>query len=264
MKNKGIQLGSVLVVMLLIGMVFVPAVSAKAEKSRYDVLLKPCGITIKEFETTITEQNKIGDKFVFSGNFNFDVEKEIDGQLKSQKSKGTFNGVIEADGSIHTEYSGDNFKLKYDIKKIGESNEKLTYKLSEVITHEGDTKILDETFEVSKQDAKAISKLDNNLDNSINVNALLTKYDLPSTAPSGSILLWNNLQYSDLIVDLFLLAAIAAKFNVAVAVILAIIAAAINAIPEWFDFDPKNVYLDIFFSTDPNQIIHIEVDYFYY
>ena len=76
--------------------------------------------------------------------------------------------------------------------------------------------------------------------------------------------MWNNLQYSDLIVDLFLLAAIAAKFNVAVAVILAIIAAAINAIPEWFDFDPKNVYLDIFFSTDPNQIIHIEVDYFYY
>ncbi|MCD4845952.1 MAG: hypothetical protein K8R25_15850 [Methanosarcinales archaeon] len=263
MKNKGIKFGSVLVVMMLMGMAFVPAVSAKAEKSRYDALLKPCGITIKEFETTITEKNKIGDKFVFSGNFNFDVEKKIDGQLKSQKSKGTINGVIESDGSIHTKYSGDDFKLKYDLVKINESNEKIKYQFSEVITHEGKTTRIDETIEVPKQDAKAISNLDTNIDKSTPVNALLTKYDIPSTAPPNSIKVWNDLQYSDLIVDLALLATIAVFFNIAVAKILAMITALVVAIPEWLDFDPDNVYFDIY-CYGPNPNIHMEIDYIYY
>lgn len=44
---------------------------------------------------------------------------------------------------------------------------------------------------------------------------------------------------------------------------MAFVPAAINAIPEWLDFDPKNVYLDIFLTPTTPEI-HIEVDYFYY
>ena len=260
-RNKGMQLSAVLAVIMIVSMVFVPAVSAKAEKTKYDVFLDPYGITVNNFETKITEQYQIGDQFVFSGDFKFDVEKNIDDELRSIKSKGTFNGVFEADGSIHTEYSGEDFKLESDIVKVGESIENFTYQMSEIITYKGNTKIIEQTFEVPKQDVKTIS----NPDDSGTVNALLTKYDLPSYAPPGSILIYNNLQYSELIADIVLLAAIAALIpgGMTVAGVLALIAAALIAIPYWIDVDPDNIYVDVFFVPIPTSL-YIEVDYFYY
>lgn len=261
MKSKSMKLGAMFAVMLIIGMAFVPAVSAKAEKSKYDVLFEPHEITVNNFETTITEQYQIGDQFVFSGDFKFEVEKNIDDKLKSIKSKGTFNGVFEADGSIHIEYSGEDFKLESDIVKVGESIENFTYQMSEIITYKGNTKIIEQTFEVPKQDVKTtLTPGDSGA-----VNALLTKYDLPSYAPPGSILIYNDLQYSELIVDIVLLAAIAALIpgGMTVAGVLALIAAALTAIPYWLDVDPDNIYMDVFFVPIPTSI-YIEVDYFYY
>lgn len=261
-RNKGMQLSAVLVVIMVVSMVFVPAVSAKAEKSKYDVLLNSYGITVNDFETKITEQYQIGDQLVFSGDFKLDVEHNIDDKLKSIKSKGTFDGVLEADGSTHIEYNGEDFKSEFDIVKIGESIDDFTYQMSQISTYKGNKKIIEDTLEVPKQNINTIS----NPDDSGTVNALLTKYDLTSYAPPGSIKIYNDLPYPELVTDIALLGTIIAfvpGIGLTIAGLIAICVAALLCIPNWIDVDPENIYVDVFFVPIPTSI-YVEVDYLYY
>lgn len=262
MKSKSMKLGAMFAVLLIVGMAFVPAVSAKAEKSKYGDYLNSYGITVNDFETKITEQYKSGNQLVFSGYFKLNVENNIDDKSKNIKSKGTFNGVLEADGSTHIEYNGEDFKSEFDIVKIGESIENFTYQMSQIITYKGNTKKIEEIFDVPKQNINTIS----NPDDSETVNAFLTKYDMPSYAPPGSIKIYNDLPYPELVADIALLGAIAALIpggGLTIAALIGIIVAALWCIPNWIDVDPENIYMDVFFVPIPPSIF-VEVDYLYY
>lgn len=258
-KNKGMQLGAVLAAMLLVSMVFVPAVSAQAIKSEWDKkMLESNGVTVNDFETKITDYNKIGDKIVYSGDFRIDVEKNIEGNLERIKSKGTFKGVINANKSIQVEYSGNDFKSNTNIVKAGTTNGNTTYQVKEVVTYKGKTKNSDRTFELPETEAKIAT----NSQESGTVNALLTKVDLQSFAPWGSILVFNDVQYADILAGGVVAAAILAYYGVP-GVIAGIIVAVGYAIPEWMDIEPRNIYVDIFYVWYLPMGLYAEVDYYY-
>lgn len=259
-KNKGMQLGAVLAALLIVSMAFVPAVSAQAIKSEWDKkMLESYGVTVNDFETKITDYNKVGDKIVYSGDFRIDVEKSIEGNLERIKSKGTFKGVINANGSVQVEYSGNDFKSNTNIVKVGTTNGNTTYQVKEVVTYKGQTKKSDRTIEIPETEAKTVT----NSQEPGTVNALLTKVDLPSSAPWGSVLVFNDVQYADILAGGAIVAAILAYFGVP-GVIAAIIVAVGYAIPEWMDVDPRNIYVDIFYVWYwPNMPMYAEVDYYY-
>ncbi|AKB18994.1 hypothetical protein [Methanosarcina sp. WWM596] len=139
-KNK-IKIGAVFVAMILVSLAFVPAVSAQAETRWYKQLLESNQITVNDFDTELTEYEKVGDQIHFSGTFKFDVEKDIDKETKKLKSSGTISGIIYPDSSIHTECTGDNFKLVTDTSKIGEDKENFLYQTEQTLTVNGKKKL---------------------------------------------------------------------------------------------------------------------------
>jgi hypothetical protein len=155
MTKTKIRIGAIFAAMILVSLAFVPAVSAQAETKWYKQLLESNHITVNDFDTELTEYEKVGDQIHFSGTFEFDVEKEIDKQIKKLKSSGTVSGIIYPDSSIHTECTGDNFKLVTDTSKIGEDEENYLYQTEQMLTVNGKTSSQTETFEVSKEQVDA-------------------------------------------------------------------------------------------------------------
>lgn len=260
MKNKGMQLGAMLAALLIMSMAFVPAVSAQAIKSEWEKkMLESNGITVNDFETKITDYNKVGDQIVYSGDFRIDVEKSLEGNLERIKSKGTFKGIINANGSIQVEYSGNDFKSNTNIVKVDTTNGNTTYQVKEVITYKGQTKKSDRTIKIPETGAKTIT----NSQEPGTVNALLTKVDLTSSAPWGSLLVFNDVQYSDILAGAAIVVGIIEYFG-GPGVVAAIILAIGIAIPEWMNIDSENIYVDIFYVWYwPSPGMYPEVDYYY-
>ena len=256
------RISALFMAMLLLGVAFVPSVSAKAESSAWGAkLLESKGVTVNDFETTITHYDKVGDQIIYSGDFKIDVEKNINGTLERIKSKGTFKGVVDADGSAHIEYSGNGFKSNTDIVKLGTANGNTTYKVSEVVTHKGQTKKLARTVEVPE--IKVEGKTDSEAYGADDVHMASTnKVDLPSCAPWGAILVFNDVQYADILAGGVIAAAILAYFGTP-GVIAAIIVAVGYAIPEWLDVDIHDIYVDIFWVWYLLYGMYSEVDYYY-
>lgn len=266
-KNK-IKISAVFAAMILVSFAFVPAVNAQAETKWYKQLLESNQITVNDFDTELTEYEKVGDQIHFNGTFKFDVEKDIDKQTKKLKSSGKISGIIYPDSSIHIECTGDNFKLVTDTSKIGEDEENFLYQTEQILTVNGKTSSQTEKFEVSKKQIDAYKAQPVNFIESTDPVMSTTKetkvkVDLPSLAPPGSILVFNDVQYADILATGAVLAAILAYFGVVQAAALAAVAVAVGtAIPEYLDIDPRDIYLDFF--TNPLVTFYIEVDYYYY
>jgi hypothetical protein len=91
-----------------------------------------------------------------------------------------------------------------------------------------------------------------------------TKFDVPSLAPYGSILVFNNFKYSNILNGLSVVAAIAAYFKITqVAVTTAAIQAVLQAIPGYYNVSSDDIYIDFFIIPRHNPF-YCEVDYFYY
>lgn len=264
MTKTKTRIGAIFAVMILVSLAFVPAVSAQAETKWYKQLLESNQITVNDFDTELTEYKKVGDQIHFSGTFEIDVEKNMNKQTKKLKSSGTISGIIYADSSIHTECTGDNFKLVTDTSKIDEDEENFLYQTEQTLTVNGKTNSQTETFEVSKEqvdayEAQSVNFIESN-DSVMSTKSTKVKVDLPRTAPLGAYRVFNDVQYADILVSGAVLAAILAYFGVAQGALLTAVAVAIgDAIPEYLDIEPEDIYLD--FYTNPAWI---EVDYYYY
>ena len=267
-QSKGMQLGTLLAVMLLLSMAFVPAVSAQAEIAWYEHMLESNGVMINDFDVKLDNYGKVGDKIHYDGTFKIDVERSVDSKLKKLKAKGTISGLINSDGSVHVEYIGNNFNFIMDSIKIGEDQENILYQYEQTLTIDGKTQKLNEIVEVPKSQLNVVDEgisLSLTDEQSVSLLSSGTKVDLPSTAPWGSILIYNNVQYADLLVTGGIIIAILAFFGLGPVAGLAAIALAVAiAIPEYYDVDVRDIYLDFFLTINPASLLYVEVDYFYY
>jgi len=188
----------------------------------------------------------------------------VNSKLKTLKTEGTFSGVIKADGSNHAEYVGQNFNFVMDLSIIEEKQESILFNYEQSLTVDGVTKKSAEVVEVPKEQVDIVNQdMLVSLSNTPSIGLLrLTKINVPSYAPLGSVLIYNDLQYADLLVSSGIIVAVMAFFGLTVAAGLAAIAAAVlAAIPEYYDVDYRNIYLDFFLT--PSLGMHVEVDYFY-
>ncbi len=267
-KSKGMQLGTLLAVMLLLSMAFAPAVSAQAEIAWYEHMLESNGVMINDFDVKLDNYGKVGDKIHYDGTFKIDVERSVDSKLKKLKAKGTISGLINSDGSVHVEYIGNNFNFIMDSIKIGEDKENILYQYEQTLTIDGKTQKLNEIVEVPKSQQNVVDEgisLSLTDEQSVSLLSSGTKVDLPSTAPWGSILIYNDVQYADLLVTGGIIIAILAFFGLGpVAGLVAIALAIAIAIPEYYDVDARDIYFDFFLTINPLSLLHVEVDYFYY
>ncbi len=134
------------------------------------------------------------------------------------------------------------------------------------MTVNGETNTPKETFKVPKEQINALKGQSIDSAEYTHPNSLLAskvKVDLPSLAPYGSVLIYNNMQYETILDSLSILIAIASYFKVTQAVAGAAIAFAIGtAIPGYLDIDPRDIYLD-FFLVPIGATMWVEVDYYY-
>ena len=275
-QNRGIRAFSLLLAFLLVSMAFMPVVSAESQKASWQrVVLEKSGFTVNNLEQTITSTEKSADKVVYSGTYKIDVEKTIDGQLKRLNTAGTFTTSIDADGSMRMEcYSdtptsgikGDGADLSFvsDIKKIGEADGKRQYLVNQQITVDGKTHDTQSTLEVPVNTQTDVSS---KLIDAEKGMLAKTKYDLPSNAPWGSILVFNDVQASQIIGGAAILGVIAAYFGGAPGVILLMCIEIIDRIPALVGVAQEDIYVDIWFITwlaplFPNNMF-MEVDYYY-
>lgn len=267
MVKKKIEIGAVFAAILLVSIAFVPAVSAKAETRWEKQVLESNGITVNDFDTKLTKYEKVGNQIHYSGTFKFDVEKNVGNEIKRLKSSGTFIGIIDSDTSIHTEYSGENFKVVTDISKIGEDKENFIYQSEEVTTVNGKINNVKETFKVPKEQINAFKE---NSMNSIKNSSLSksvkssgkVKVDLPNIIPPGSHLLFNDVKYSYILAGASIVGAIASALGVGQAVLIGnVIYAVGSAVPTFLDIEPADIYID--FYSNPYMGPFAQVDYYY-
>jgi hypothetical protein len=261
---------------LLVSMAFMPVVSAESQKVSWQrVVLEKSGFTVNNLEQTITSTEKSADKVVYTGTYKIDVEKTIDGQLKRLNTAGTFTTSIDADGSMRMEcYSdtptsgikGDGADLSFvsDIKKIGEVNGKRQYLVNQQITVNGKTHDTQNTLEVPVNTQTDVSSKLIDAEKGMQAKTL---YDLPSNAPWGSILLYNDVQASQIIAGGLILAAVAAAFGGTPGAVIGILMVAIDQVPALVGVAKEDIYVDIWFITwlaplFPNNM-YMEVDYYY-
>ena len=246
---------------------FVPAVSAQAETKFHEQFLESNQITVNDFNTKMTKYEKVGNQIHYASTFKFDVEKDINNKIKTLKSSGTFTGIISPDSSIHVEYTGDNFALVTDTSKIGEDQENVLYQYEQVMTVNGETSTQKETFKVPQEQINALKEQSIDSAEYAHPNSLLAskvKVDLPSLAPYGSVLIYNDMQYETILDSLSILIAIAAYFKVPQATAAAAVALAVGtAIPNYLDIDPRDIYLAFFLTTNVSSPMWVEVDYYY-
>ncbi|ABE52705.1 hypothetical protein [Methanococcoides burtonii] len=261
-------IGVILTAMLLVSMLLMPAVSAKAETTWHSQMLESNGISTNDFDVKLTSYEKIGEEIHYTGDFKIDVEKMIDGKLKTLKSKGTISGIVNQDGTINVEYSGNNFNFVLNSMKIGDDQENVLYQFDQVLTVDGKTENSKDIIKVPKNQ---ITLIDKEMQASLTedqVSSFLkskTKVDLPSTAPGGSLLIYNDVQYADLLVTGGIIIAILVFFSMGTTAGLgAIVLAVAVAVPEYYDVDTRDIYIDFFLTLYPLSTMHVEVDYFYY
>jgi len=262
--NENIKISAMFMALLVVSLAFLPAASAKAEIAWYEQMLESKDITVHDFDVKITNYEKVGEDIYYTGDFKINVEKEVDNKLKNLKTKGTVSGIIKADGSIHAEYVANNFNFVMDSSIIEEKQESILCKFEQSLTIDGKTKKSNEVIEMPKNQIDTHNKeVLESSNNEESVSLSSTKIDVPSTAPLGSVLIYNDLQYADLLVTSGIIVAVLAFFSMGTAAGLAAIAAAVlAAVPEYFDVDYRDIYLD-FFLTTPYPGMHVEVDYFY-
>jgi hypothetical protein len=264
--HEKVRMSAIFMALLVVSLAFVPAVSAKAEISWQKQMLESNGISVNDFDVKMTSYEKVGDDIHYAGEFKIDVEKTVDGKLKTLNTKGIISGIIKSDGSTHIEYIGNNFDLRVDSSKMGSSQENALYQLDQVLIIDGDTK---ETSEIIKVPKEQIATIDEEArtslsgEQSVSLLKSKTKIDIPSTAPWGSTLIFNDVQYEDILVSSVILGAILSYFSIGQLAALAAIAIAIaSAIPAYLDINPRDIYLDFFLTINtPNM--YVEVDYYY-
>jgi len=266
MKIKGIyRICALLMALFIVSLSFASAASAKAEITWYEQVLEYEGINVNDLDIQLTNYEKIGDEIHYSGIFKIDVEKEVNKNIKKLDTKGSFSGIIKADGSEHSEYSGDNFNFVMDTSKVDENQKNVSYKCEQSLTIDGKIIASNEVIEVPKEQIQSIdNKIQDSTNNDKSISALASKrkIDLPSTAPWGSRLIYNNVKYSNILGTAQILAAILAFFNLGTSAGLAAIAVAVaSAIPGYYNVDPANIYIDFFLTLTPGM--YCEVDYFY-
>lgn len=146
---------------------------------------------------------------------------------------------------------------------VSESSDAITLKIEQMVVKNGVVKASSDVVTLPKAERPDIDDLGGV--SSIGLTSGKTKIDLPSMAPPGSTLVFNDVQYFYLLHGTVALAAIATYFGVLPAVILGLVAAALNALADYGDFDPEDCYLDVWLVPEPHPLapILIEVDYVY-
>ncbi|WP_135606792.1 hypothetical protein [Methanococcoides sp. NM1] len=264
--HEKVRMSAMFMALLVVSLAFVPAASAKAEITWQEQMLESNGISVNDFNVKMTSYEKVGDEIHYNGDFKIDVEKKVDDKLKMLKTKGTFSGIIKPDGSTHIEYIGNNFDLRVDSSKIGENQENILYQFDQVMTVDGKTKKTNEIREVPKEQIVNIDEeMGTYISGEQSVSLLSSsKIDVPSTAPWGSTLIYDDVQYADILATGAILTGILAYFGLAQAAALSAIAVAVGyAIAEYAEVDTHDIYLDFFLTLNPLSPMHVEVDYFY-
>jgi hypothetical protein len=264
---------SMLFALLLVSITFMPIVSAKTQSQGWESqFLENSGYTVNTFEQTITSSETLGNQIIYSGNYKIDVQKNIDGTVKRLNTEGVFKEIINADGSVRIECisnapkdngkgEGNNFNLVTDLKKIGEVDGKTRYQVNQQISADGKNHVAQSTFDVPKQQTGVATVPDAAMK-----TLSKTKYDLPSHAPAGAILVYHDIQASQLMSGAVILSLIAAYFGGAPGVLLAFVIQIIDAVPALLGVAKEDIYVDVFLipwaSSFPDNI-YMEVDYYY-
>ncbi|ATU07326.1 hypothetical protein [Methanohalophilus portucalensis] len=231
-------------------------------------MLESNGIYVNDFDAETTSYEKVGDEIHYEGDFKIDVEKKVDDKFKMLKTKGTFEGTIKPDGSMQVEYIGNNFNLHMILSNIGKNQETILYQFDQVMTVDGKTKKTNKIVQVPNEQ---IADVDGGMGTDISENeefvspfSSKTKVDLPSTAPWSSTLIYDDIQYADILATGAILTGILSYFGLAQAAALSAIAVAVGyAIAEYGDVDTRDIYLGFFLCLSPSSPMHVEVDYFY-
>jgi len=260
--NIGMRALSVLLAVLLVSVAMVPAVAAQSEKHFEEELLQNMGIKVNSIDTELCDYKKVGDTIFFNGNVKFDAESGISGKFERIYADQQVNGHYSENGSYRIESVGTNYRSVIDAQVVSESSDAITLKIEQMVVKNGVVKASSDIVTLPKTESPDINDL---RVSSIGLTSDKTKIDFPSLAPSGSTLVFNDVKYSDLMWGTAALAAIAMLFGVVPGVILTLVAVALQAIPDHYDFEPGDCYLDIWLVPEPHPSapILVEVDYIY-
>ena len=240
---------------------FVPVASAGGQSRLEQEMLQMANITVNSLDTQLIDYWKVDDKLFFEGIVNFDAESNFEGTLKRIVADQDVNGYVCDDGSYHIESIGKGYTSTIDARKVLEDPDSVTYKVDQTVVINGVQKTTSDSVIVPKnqnEEAIALPPIESG-----GVASARGMVDLPSLAPPGSILIFNDIRYSDLMWGSAALAIIASYFGVVPGVVAGLVAVALQAIPEYYDFDPDDVYLDVWLTPNPSQIMYAEVDYLY-
>ena len=263
MKLKlGMRVLSLLLVFALIGAMFVPAVSAESDRRFEEELLKNAGIKVNNLDTESLEYEVIGDKTFIHGNIKFDAEAGIGGKSEKIVANQEVNGYYCNDGSFHIESVGSKFRSVTDAQLVFEDSDSIKFRIEQSVTKNGVTEKSSDivTYEKKGTDTKKSNEL---ITTSENLKSGKTKIDIPSAAPSGATLIFNDIRYSDVKWGAAALAVIATYFGVLPGVIIGLIAVALAAAEDYGDVDGDDIYLDFWTPGYGGQMIYVEIDYLY-
>ncbi|WP_292521439.1 hypothetical protein [Methanoculleus sp.] len=262
-RNIGMRALSALLAVLLVSVAMVPAVAAQSEKRFEEELLQSMGIKVNSIDTELRDYKKVGDTIFFNGNVKFDAESGISGKFERIYADQQVSGYYSENGSYHIESVGTSYSSVIDAQVVSESSDAITLKIEQMVVKNGVVKASSDTVTLPKTERPDLDDLSGV--SGIGLTSDKTKIDLPSMAPPGSTLVFNDVQYFYLLHGTVALAAIATYFGVLPAVILGLVAAALNALADYGDFDPEDCYLDVWLVPEPHPSapILIEVDYVY-
>ncbi|WOX58387.1 hypothetical protein [Methanoculleus receptaculi] len=262
-RNIGMRALSVLLAMLQVSVAMVPAVAAQSEKRFEEELLQNMGIKVNSIDTELCDYKTVGDTVFFNGNVKFDAESGVSGKFERIYADQQVSGYYSKNGSYHIESVGTNYRSAIDAQVISESSDAITLKIEQVVVKNGVVKVSSDIVTLPKTERPDINDFGGV--SSIGLTSDKTKIDLPSMAPPGSTLVFNDVQYFYLVYGTAALAVVAAYFGVLPAVILGLAAVALEAAADYGDFDTEDCYLDVWLVPEPHPSapILIEVDYIY-
>lgn len=259
--RHALQIVPVLIALMVVCTAFVPVASAGGQSRLEQDMLQMANITVNSLDTQLIDYWKVDDTLFFEGFVNFDAESNIQGTVKRIVADQDVHGYVCDDGSYHIESIGEDRSSTIDARKVLEDPDSVTYRVDQTVIVNGVVKTTSESVTVPKnQNEEDIAPSPIESGGEASARAFV---DLPSLAPPGSILIFNDIRYSDLMWGSTALAVIASYFGVVPGVIVGLVAVALQAIPEYYDFDPDDVYLDVWLTPNPSNIIYVEVDYLY-
>jgi hypothetical protein len=259
----GMRALSMCLAVLLVSVVMMPAVSAQSEKRFEEELLRDVGIKVNNIDTELCDYKKVGDTIYFNGNVKFDAETGITEKFERIVADQQVSGYCSENGSYHIESVGANYRSVIDAQVVSESSDAITLKIEQIVVKNGVARTSSDTITLPKTERPDFSDISSM--SGIGLTSDKTKIDLPSMAPSTATLIFNDVCCRDIMWGAIALAVISVYFGVLPGVIIGLAAVALQAIPDYYNFEPEDVYLDVWYVPEPHPLspIFIEVDYLY-